>query len=258
MPVQANSNIKAEDIQYTLGRGKLLIRDSGGGDGEWLDFMNITEFGLSINNEILDHFTSRGGLKKLDRSTVTQQTAEGTFTCDSPTVENLKIFLQAGATDTDTSQASSSGATKNDVVAKHNRWIDLGKVNVSNVVVNGDGGSPTHVLNTDYILNAKEGFVGILEDGGISNNDVLDITFDHAAKTRTRIDASQIANQKKEFLFLGDPAEGVRMRLKGFGNIIPNGDLGAITDEWLGFGFTLKLEESSAINGLFEYEELEV
>ena len=256
MPVFPNSNIREEDIPYTLSRGKFMVRDKGAGDGEWLDLMNITEFNFTLNNEILDHFSSRGGLKKLDRSTVTQQTAEGTFTCDSPLLENLKLFFQAGTGETDTSQSSATGATKNGVVAKQNRWIDLGKVNVSNVDVQPGGGGTPFVVNTDYVVNAEDGFIGILDSGGIATDATLDITFDHAAKTRTRIDASQIANQKKEFLFLGSPAEGVRLRLKGFANIIPNGDLGLITDEWQGFGFTIKFEDSSTINGLFEYEEL--
>lgn len=220
--------------------------------------MNISEFSFNITNEILDHFSSRKGLKRLDRSTVTQQTAEGTFVCDSPLIDNLKFFFQASG-ETDTSQASAATQSKDNVLARLNRWIDVGFTNLSNVSVKDNATELIiYTENTDYVLDAKEGLIGILEGGAITEGLAVNIDYDQAEVDRFRIDGGAVANQKKEILFIGDPAEGVRQRLKAFVNIIPNGDFGFIQDEWQGFTYTVKFEDSDTINELFEYEELEV
>lgn len=73
-------------------------------------------------------------------------------------------------------QAAQTGATVT-LTAKKGKWMDLGKLNVSAVVITGK------VLGTDYAVEADSGLIHILETGTIVDGASTLVTFNCAAVT---------------------------------------------------------------------------
>jgi hypothetical protein len=85
---------------YALGKGVLKI-------GEWTgttppsypagytDVGNCPEFTVEITEEVLDHYSSRSGIKVKDKTVTLQTGYTLKFKLDEISVENLKMFLRA-------------------------------------------------------------------------------------------------------------------------------------------------------------------
>jgi hypothetical protein len=71
-------------------------------------------------------------------------------------------------------------------------WIPLSGRHVKNVVVKNSGGSTTYVAGTDYVLDAKPGFLRIVEGGAITAGQALKISYDLPALTGSRVRGSLV------------------------------------------------------------------
>lgn len=233
---------------YTLGSGKLLLKLAGANG--FRDLGNIVEFSIAETIEKISHYTKRSGFMKKDHEVIKQLDATGKFTLDEPVIENLRYFVMAPAP-TDISQSSSSWSAQSFVVY-HDLWIDLGKKTLTNVVVNGVGGSPTYVLDTDYEIDVANGLIKALSTGAIADGGTVEIDGDYASVTIQRLDAAQATTMKGDIYFAGDPAAGRKLDVKGYVSLFPEGDLGLITEDWLQMPFTMEFLESTSYNGLFE------
>jgi len=73
------------------------------------------------------------------------------------------------------------------VTAIADRYVEIGKEQLSNVVVKDDTDTTTYVEGTDYVLNARLGMIKALSTGAITGGDVLHISGDYAAITFEKI-----------------------------------------------------------------------
>ncbi len=75
---------------YHIGKGIVSFKATG---GAYVDLGNVSNFRLSAANEELKHYSSRTGIKTLDRTI--SLSVEGTvkFTMEEVTLENLAIAL---------------------------------------------------------------------------------------------------------------------------------------------------------------------
>jgi hypothetical protein len=117
--------------KYTIPKGKLLFKMEG--QSNFADLGNCTDFKFTVKTTEEKHFSSRSGFNTKDDSAITEQTAAGSFTLDDMMDENLKMFLLASAINSEV-QASGS-ATDQAVTAELDKWIELGKMKLSAVVV---------------------------------------------------------------------------------------------------------------------------
>jgi len=193
-----NQNVIVEDNPYTLGRGKMLVQKDTDPAGEWLDLAHVLEVNVTIETETLEHKSSRGGLKIRDRITTTELTASGSLIVDLPIVENIKLFFMADGF-SDVSQVS--GSITDELVTLHtNRWSEISVRSLSAVVVTGPAGTPVHVLDTDYALDAENGLLAMIDGGGITDSDVVEVSATNAAATIKLVSGGVIANQKTSCL----------------------------------------------------------
>jgi hypothetical protein len=89
------------DIQnYTIGKGIASFKKSGA--GTFRDLGNVPAFEFTPTAEVLDHFSSRTGVKSKDRSVVVSLEGELKITMEEFTVENLALALM-GNIDEDSS-----------------------------------------------------------------------------------------------------------------------------------------------------------
>jgi hypothetical protein len=116
---------------YTIGRGKLIFKAEG--QSNFADLGNCPDFKFTVKTTETDHYSSRSGFKKKDDSAITEQDATGSFTLDDLMDENMRMFFMANAvTDVAQVQGTVSGQA---VTAELDKWIELGKRKISNVVV---------------------------------------------------------------------------------------------------------------------------
>lgn len=116
---------------YTIGRGKLLFKPDG--QTNFSDLGNCPDFKFSVATEEKPHYSSRAGFQTKDGGANVKQTAAGTFTLDDLMNDNLKMFIMANAV-TDVAQSASSTVDQA-VTADLDKWLELGKRKLSNVVV---------------------------------------------------------------------------------------------------------------------------
>lgn len=230
---------------YTLGRGKLYFKKDG--TNGFLDLGNCPDFKINVDSETLEHFSSQEGLKKKDDEVVIEQSVMANFILDDPTIENLELFFMSSAAASN-DQAADSLSAEN-VTVYLDKWVDIGYVNLSNVVVK-DSGSVTYILDTDYKIDLKRGLIMAISTGSISDAETVLIDADYAATPMSDIHAATTTTVKGKLLFVGNPARGLIVDFEGYVSLKPSGDMGLISEEWAQMGFEAEFLDHTDYTGL--------
>ncbi len=178
---------------YTLGGARLFFND-GGQDGAagngYLDLGNIPTFSIERTIAEIEHFAfiASSLSRQKDLNIVTDIGMSFNFTIDELFSQNWNIILFGNGT-TSTVQ---TGDTITDEAATApiilDRSIFTAESEISALTIDGTGGTPTYVLNTDYqLINALTGEIKILSTGSITSGLVLELNYTSAARTRDRI-----------------------------------------------------------------------
>lgn len=166
---------------YYSGQGVVLLGDRNGTTGNGQNLIpvgNVSDLKIAVSTSVLEHKESTTGARGIDLRLTTEVKAALSMTIENFNAKNLAIALRG----TNTTVASGTAVTFNTGVAKEGAILALPHVKVSNVVVKDATDTTTHVAGTDYILNADAGSIQIVEGAGITDLDVLHITYDHAAQ----------------------------------------------------------------------------
>jgi len=91
------------------------------------------------------------------------------------------------------------------IVAVHDKWVSLSKVNfaVAGFVVTHTSGAPTYVLGTDYDVNYRLGMVRVKSTGAIANGATIKVTGNYQTSAGTRIAGATQAQVRAEFVLDG-------------------------------------------------------
>jgi hypothetical protein len=177
--------------------------------------------------------SARGVYKEVTRSTETIIK----LTMDEITVENLALALYG----TIASLAQSGAAvTAYEIEAvQQGLYYSVGKRSISLVTVEPSGGGTPYVLNDDYTIDAAQGRIYIVPSGGIADGTDIQVDFTHAAVTSSTIRLGKDPNIRRYVRFVADPTCGSSNDWE-FWNVqmIPSGDLGLITDEFMSIEIT--------------------
>lgn len=88
------AELTTPDIRnYTVGKGIVSFKKTG--EGSFRDLGNVTQFEFTPTVEKLDHFSSRNGIKKKDRSVTLSTEGELKITMDEWVTKNLQMVLLA-------------------------------------------------------------------------------------------------------------------------------------------------------------------
>lgn len=239
-------NYTQVSTQYTLGRGKLMIKKVG--ESSWIDLMHVKDVKINVAAEELEHENFRGGLKVVDKTITTKMTAKGSFVCDVPNPTNISLFL-LGTAPAIIEQTSGTWTAQAFTVVKPDEWQELGKKDITVSAITDDT-SPTPVAlveGTDYLADWKRGLflplstsskIGVAADG-------FKITGTYAESEITQV-AAAVAPLQAHVWFQGEPATGKQADIRGYANIKPNGDLPLVTDEWTGFSFDISFNKNTS------------
>lgn len=90
IPISPNTGL------HSLGRGVLSIAEwSGGSLGSYVDVGNCNNFDVEVTEKVLNHYSTRSGVRIKNRSVVLETGYNVSFVLGEVSIKNLKMFLHA-------------------------------------------------------------------------------------------------------------------------------------------------------------------
>lgn len=228
----------------------------------WRDMGNVVDSALEQETEEQDHFSSKTGTRRKDRSLVKEISEEILFTLDELSTENLRGFFRGGDV-ADVASAASVGIVDEVAQLDREEVRILGKgYNAALIVVNHISGTPTYVLDTDYTeVDIIGGYKGIarMDGGGIADGEFVRINYDYDVRAHRRFSPATNLEVKGQSLFFAVSDTGNEF-IRSFLNtqIEPEGAFELNDDDWSTFQLRLKILDDSIATpsapfGLFEH-----
>ncbi len=262
----SNTTGKPNTSFYNLGRGKLYFAplDVNGRPQGYRELGNCPEFNLNIESEKLEHQSSQGGLKVIDKEVIIATKLNVNFSLDEISFENQALFFSGTQAAAPTNAAIAGFADYNmitDVVK--GRWYDI--VNASNVraydlLQNSDvtvqkTPSTAMAVGVDYELDLKFGRIFFLTSGVvIVDGDEVDVALvAHAsAKALQEVQCLTQTNIIGALKFIGsnaaDSDKQTEYQIHKI-SLKPEGDFAQIGDEFTTMGFTGAAESNTVAGG---------
>jgi len=88
--------------------------------------------------------------------------------------------------------ASGSVSDQSFEVSALDVWLDVGHLNISDLVVQNEAGTTTYDENEDYVVNARLGMIKFLSSGDVSEGQTLKLSYNYGAVTGKRIKAGRV------------------------------------------------------------------
>jgi len=109
---------------------------------------------------------------------------------------DVELFAMAfgGVTTTLTQASGATSGTPIAVTAIADRFVEIGKLMISDVVVKDVTDATTYVVGTDYTINTRLGMITALSTGGIGDGDVLHVECSYAAINGSRVSGATKSN----------------------------------------------------------------
>ena len=199
---------------YMYGKGEVFFKPTGGTG--YLHLGNCPSFGLNVELEKAEHYSSMSGIKEKDLSKVIQKTVKASITMEELSPQNLNLVLLGGTVATAAQETSSLTGQEVTVVLDQYVPISTGKLRLSSVVVTDAASDPdtTYVEGTDYILNREAGMIMALTSGSITTTCYVSATV--AAVTTSTVAALTSSSKTGELYFVGNPDVGPNWQVKGW------------------------------------------
>ena len=227
---------------YTLGRGKVYFsrfKEDGTTPEGFRYLGNTPEFGLSIEQDTLDHYNSDEGIKEKDDSVPLEVNRTGSLTTDNIHPENVALFFFGSSTALTQAAVSSAVETLPSIKEGHAYKLGITDTNPAGYFgideagfAVSDGTNPL-VLGTDYTMHYDTGLIEFIQGSLLAVDGAdIEVTYAVAASSRTRVISGS------------DPVEGAIMFVsknpKGtnatfmlpYVKLSPNGDYALKGDEW--------------------------
>jgi hypothetical protein len=149
---------------------------------------------------------------------------------------------------------ASGTLTDSPVVTIADRFVEIGKLQLSSVVVKNEAGTVTYVLGTDYELNVTLGLIKALSTGAITSGATVEISATHAAINGTKMRAMTKSNVRLRMVLDGQNyADGRRFILTIHrARLAPSGDIAIQGDNWMEAKFDATLETPADKNEPFD------
>ena len=237
---------------YTLGRGKVFFARFTDEDtatpGPFRYVGNTPEFNIGVEEEVLDHYSSDGGIREKDRTIELELNRTITMTCDNINIENLALFFYGTASKVTRTAAGGqienfTGVSPGDVyqlgLTEQNRGGIRGARVVS--ITSGATFSTVHTLDTDYTRDTDRGMFAIVVGGGITAATDIRVTYAILGATHDRIISgrSQITGAMR--YISNNPKGANRDIIMPSVRISPNGEYALKGDEWNVIPFTVEI-----------------
>lgn len=242
-------SISNPEENLTLGRGIFYFNKKNPATGLYeghRDLGNCPELSINIAPEKLAHYSSRGGLKVKDREIIKEITLKFSFNLDEPNVENLAMVFMADRENI--AQPAATDATHDIALPTKGRHFNIGNRNITvdEIALTSD---PTtiYVEGTDYTVDAANGRIYIVPGGSITGSESITITYDAALTEYTTLKALNQPVVEGELQFISDNPAGKNYNMRIWrASIIPSGNLGMISDDWMSLAFEAEILKDEA------------
>jgi hypothetical protein len=221
---------------YVLGRGALYF-DRFGAAGEKrgeIDIGNVTDFSVTPQVEVKDHYESREGLKEKDLSVIMQTGFSIKFTAEEYSHENLKLAI-LGETDSDSYLSQTAGTTSDNIVAYRDRWINLTYRSLTNTTVVVTDGGTTFVegATRDYQVDYESGRILINKNGACYEQEALRVAYSYGAIAYPQLLFAERAVVQGQLRFVGNNTQGPNYEVLLWKvSLKPTSDIPFISDDW--------------------------
>lgn len=140
------------------------------------------------------------------------------------------------------------------VVTIADRFVEIGKYNLSSVVVKNEVGTVTYAAGTDYEISTTLGMIKAIAGGGIAGGATVEISASYAAVAGTKIAAMTKSNVRVRMVLDGQNfADGRRFKLTVHrARLAPTGDLAMQGNNFMEAKFDSSLETPVGMTGPFE------
>lgn len=246
---------------HVLGRGKIYFdrfapnSDTPLGIERYLG--NTPSFGLSVETQELDHYSSEEGLRVKDLSVTMQIDMNGTVVTDNIDLDNIAMFFfgdkstQAVSSLTGESDSFTNVAQGGSVQLGTSATHPAGLQNVSNVTVTGSGGTPSYTAGTDFVVDEALGRVTILEGGGIADGEDIDVGYDVSAHSYDMIvSGTNIIYGAMRFVAYNGVGRNTNFYMPKVA-LRPNGEYNLKGDDWQQFGFNLEVLRRGSLERIY-------
>lgn len=215
------------------GAGKVYFDrfDASGAKTGQLFLGNTPTFELTPSPEDIKKYSSATKSADLIASDVIRTTLALRIVGDEFKKENLAMALFGDNATLDQTGASVTDESITGVL--QDRFYDLSKRSVSNVVVTGTGGTPTYVAGTDYYVDTVAGRIYIIVGGAITDGTDILVDFDYATISLPTVRGMNQSAVKGSIRFIGDPQRGPTVDIEIWrASMRADGALGFISDEY--------------------------
>lgn len=247
---------------HVLGRGKLYFdrfqpnTDTPSGIERYIG--NTPSFGLSVETQELDHYSSEEGLRVKDLSVTMQVDMNGSLVTDNIDLDNIAMFF-FGETTSHTVTAL-TGESMTVASAEPGGFIQLGTSathaaglqNVSGVsVADSGGGGTTYDAGDDYVVDEDLGRVEIVDGGAITAGTSLDITYDVGAHSYDMVvSGTDILYGGLRFVAYNGVGRNTNFYMPKVA-LRPNGEYNLKGDDWQQFGFNLEVLRRGSLERIY-------
>lgn len=249
---------------YTIGGGRFWfsetlddtldpVRSAG-----FRDFGNVVEHEFEQEIDELEHFTSKTGTRRKDRTVVREISAALLLTLDELSIKNLRDFFQGGEI---TDEAAGVGAgSVDDEIARLDgteiRILSKG-LNATSIVVKDITDVTTFILDTDYTVgDVIGGYKSIKRIGGgaIGDGDFVRIDYDFDVLVNKSFAPGSVLERKGAATFFGVSDTGSEF-IYSFENvqIIPEGSFALDDEEFSQFQLRCDILDDSTANPNFPF-----
>jgi hypothetical protein len=240
-----------QGTNLTVGKGKVhFSRCLPDGSFEGFRFIgNAPTLNLTIEREVLEHFSSTGGIREKDAEVTLEVTRSGSVETDNINAENLAAFFfgetqtvtQAALTVTDESITSVVQGRIYQIGASAGNPTGARLLTDGTVVVTDATGTTTYVEGTDYELDLTNGLIEITVGGGITDGDDILVDYDAVASTREQVISGGEPITVAVLFIADNPVGANRTILMPNVNVTPDGDFSLIGEEFQVLSFSLEL-----------------
>lgn len=243
-----------------LGRGKLFFdRFTDGTEvntGERY-LGNTPNFGVSVETQELEHYSSEEGLRSKDLSVTLQIDYSASFVTDNIDLDNVAMFFfgtkasvtEAGATgEMDAFAATIQGLYYQLGTSASN---PVGVRNVTTITVTGPSATPTYALGDDYTVDEALGRIQIVEGGAITSGLGIEVNYDIGAHTHDLVvSGSDLIYGGLRFLSFNGVGEQKDFYFPKVA-LRPNGEYALKGEDWQQFGFNVEVLKKGILDSVY-------
>lgn len=196
---------------YLYGKGQILFQRTG--TTGLLHLGNVPDFGINAEVTKEEHYGSMTGTNAIDKTRIKQKAAKSTISLEELSAENINLAW-LGDSIAETTQSASTLADEA-VTTIAGKYVEIGSIALSDVVVKTAAEGDVLVVGTDYDIIPEAGLIREIEGGLIASNTAY-VSATVPEKTLSGINALVSATTEGKLFFIGIPEDGPAMKVEGW------------------------------------------